>query len=43
MHQKFPKFEVTRKLDNESFRGSENPSFLKLYTGCSGARSLDLL
>jgi hypothetical protein len=36
MHQKFHKSEVARKFDGESFRGSENPSFLKLYTGCSG-------
>jgi hypothetical protein len=36
MHQKFCKSEVARKFDGESFGGSENPSFLKLYVVTSG-------
>jgi hypothetical protein len=36
MYQKFCKFELSRKFDGESFKSSENPSFLKLYVGYSG-------
>jgi hypothetical protein len=36
MHQKFHKSEVARKFDGESFGGSENPSFLKLYVDAVG-------
>jgi hypothetical protein len=37
MHQKLRKYEVARKFDGESFRILENPSFLKMYMGCSGS------
>jgi hypothetical protein len=36
MHQKFYKSEVAWKFDDKIFRGSDNPSFLKLYVTCSG-------
>jgi len=36
MHQKFHKSEIARKFYRKSFRGSKNPSLLKLYAGCSG-------